>query len=206
MVKALILRYYKRCNNLVVDKELHLSKSIMSLKSLIVVILTGLLLTSCSQNKDWRTARRDSAGIAPDPSSTNEAIIQVYAADTWGWRGLFAIHSWIAAKRSGEDYYTVYDVVGWRGYRNEPVMRVARDIPDRYWYGETPKVLKDYRGEGTDQLIDAIDQAARDYPWKTTYKAFPGPNSNTFVAWIAKQVPELELQLPFSAIGRGYVE
>ena len=178
----------------------------MFLKSLLIIILSGLLITGCLLNKDWRTARRDSAGIAPDPSSTNEAIIQVYAADTWGWRGLFAIHSWIAAKRSGEDYYTVYDVVGWRGYRNEPVMRVARDIPDRYWYGETPKVLKDYRGAGTDQLIDAIDQAARDYPWKTTYKAFPGPNSNTFVAWIAKQVPELELQLPFSAIGRGYVE
>jgi len=44
------------------------------------------------------------------------------------------------------------------------------------------------------------------YPWKTTYKAFPGPNSNTFTAWIAKQVPELELDLPFSAIGSGYVE
>jgi hypothetical protein len=39
-----------------------------------------------------------------------------------------------------------------------------------------------------------------------TYKAFPGPNSNTFTAWIAAQVPELEVDLPFSAIGRGYVD
>ena len=46
--------------------------------------------------------------------------------------------------------------------------------------------------------------AAKDYPWPTTYKAFPGPNSNTFVAWVANQVPELELKLPFSAIGSGY--
>jgi hypothetical protein len=38
------------------------------------------------------------------------------------------------------------------------------------------------------------------------YKAFPGPNSNTFTAWIAEQVPELEVDLPFSAIGRGYVD
>ena len=57
-----------------------------------------------------------------------------------------------------------------------------------------------------DDLIEAVDKAAGAYPWKTTYKAFPGPNSNTFVAWIAKQVPELELVLPFSAIGSGYVE
>ena len=177
----------------------------MILKLLPITILTVILITSCGPNQDWRTARRDSAGIAPDPQSTNEAIVQVYGADAWGWRGWFAIHTWIATKRTNEDFYTVYDVVGWRGRRGEPVMRVARDIPDRYWFGEKPKVLKDYRGAGTDKLIDAIDQAARDYPWKTTYKVFPGPNSNTFVAWIDKQVPELKLQLPFSAIGSGYV-
>ncbi|MGW8195766.1 MAG: DUF3750 domain-containing protein [Desulforhopalus sp.] len=176
----------------------------MFLRSLPAIILTGLLITSCSLNKDWRTARRDSAGIAPDPTNTEEAVVQVYGADAWGWRGWFAIHTWIAAKRTGEDFYTVYDVVGWRGRRNQPVMRVARDIPDRYWYGEKPIVLKDHRGAGTDELIDAIDLAAREYPWKTTYKAFPGPNSNTFVAWIAKQVPELDLHLPFSAIGSGF--
>ncbi|SHO47313.1 DUF3750 domain-containing protein [Desulfopila aestuarii] len=178
----------------------------MSLKSLLAITITGLLITGCGLNNDWKTARRDSAGIAPDPSRTHEAIVQVYGADAWGWRGWFAIHTWIAAKRSGEDFYTVYDVVGWRSSRNEPVMRVARDIPDRYWYGEKPKVLKDIQGAEADQLINAIDQAARDYPWKTTYKVFPGPNSNTFVAWIAKQVPELELELPFSAIGSGYVK
>lgn len=27
--------------------------------------------------------------------------------------------------------------------------------------------------------------------------------SNTFIAWIARQVPELGLELPFSAIGSG---
>ena len=55
------------------------------------------------------------------------------------------------------------------------------------------------------ELLGGLCQEkARAYPWKTTYKAFPGPNSNTFTAWIAKQVPELDLDLPFSAIGSGY--
>jgi len=49
-----------------------------------------------------------------------------------------------------------------------------------------------------------VDRAARAYPWADTYKAFPGPNSNTFTAWVARQVPELGLSLPFSAIGSGY--
>jgi len=176
------------------------------LKLLPVFALMVLILPNCSSDKDWRTASRESAGIAPVPSVTNEAVLQVYGAKAWGWRGWFAIHTWIAAKQTGETSYRVYDVVGWRGRRGQPVLRIARDIPDRYWYGERPCILKEFRGEGVDELIDAVDKAAHVYPWKTTYKAFPGPNSNTFTAWIARQVPELELDLPFSAIGSGYAK
>jgi len=173
------------------------------LKLLPVLFIAGILLTACS-DKDWRTASRESAGIAPDPATTHEAVLQVYGARAWGWRGWFAIHTWIAAKRTGEDYYTVYDVVGWRSHHNKPVMLVRQDIPDRLWYGEMPKIIKEYRGKGVDDLIDSVEQAAQDYPWKTDYKVFPGPNSNTFTAWVAKQVPELDLKLPFTAIGSGY--
>jgi hypothetical protein len=175
-------------------------------RQLIRFLLVGMLLTGCSSGKDWRTASRASAEIAPDPAETREAVVHIYGADAWGWRGWFAIHTWIAVKRTGDPSYTVYDVVGWRGHRGQPVMRVYQDLPDRYWFGEKPRLLKAHQGAGVDALIDAVDQAARDYPWKHTYKAFPGPNSNTFTAWIAKQVPALELNLPFSAIGSGYVD
>jgi len=174
--------------------------------AILALILSSFLLLSCGLNKDWRTARRDSAGIAPDPTNTTEPLVLVFGADAWGWRGWFAIHTWIATKRTGADFYTVYDVVGWRSYRQQSVMRIARDIPDRYWYGEKPRLLKYHQGAGTEKLIDDIDRAAREYPWKETYKAFPGPNSNTFVAWIARQVEDLDLQLPFSAIGKGYAD
>ena len=175
-------------------------------KLFIVVALIGIAVVSCNTRDDWRTASRESAGIAPDPASTSEAVIHVYGADAWGWRGWFAIHTWIAAKRTGEDYYTTYDVVGWRGYYGQQVMGIRRDIPDRYWYGAKPRLLKSHRGPQAESLIDAIERAAHAYPWKTTYKAYPGPNSNTFTAWIARQVPQLELDLPFSAIGSSFVD
>lgn len=167
-------------------------------------LFAGLMSVWGCTDGDWRTASRESAGFAPDPATTREAVLQVYGASAWGWRGLFAIHTWVAAKPSGETAYTVYDVVGWRGRHGSPVMRVRQDIPDRYWYGEKPRILKEHVGEGVDDLIAAVEQAAAAYPWKTTYKVFPGPNSNTFTAWIGKEVPELELDLPFSAIGSGY--
>ena len=173
---------------------------------LIAVVPIGLIVLNVYTVQDWRTASRESAKIAPDPSTTHEAVLHVYGADAWGWRGWFAIHTWIAAKRTGETAYTVYDVVGWRGYHGQGVLRIAKDLPDRYWYGQKPRILKAHEGAGVDELIVAVDNAAAAYPWKGTYKAFPGPNSNTFTAWIGKQVPQLELNLPFSAIGSGYLE
>lgn len=168
-------------------------------------IILLLLLAACSSGRDWRTASRESAGLAPNPLTTQEAVLQVYGAPAWGWRGWFAIHTWIAAKRSGETSYTVYEVIGWRKNRGLPLVRIEKDLPDRYWFGEKPRLLKEHRGGGVDQLITTVDRAARAYPWADTYDAFPGPNSNTFTAWVAKQVPALELHLPFSAIGSGYV-
>ena len=163
-----------------------------------------LLFISGCANKDWRTASRDSAGIAPDPAVTREAVLQVYGAPTWGWRGWFAIHTWIAAKHTGEPSYTVYEVIGWRQYRGLPLVRIEKDAPDRYWFGEKPRLLNQHQGKGVDEMISAVDRAARAYPWPETYKAFPGPNSNTFIAWVGRQVPGLGLSLPFSAIGSGY--
>ena len=176
------------------------------MKMRFVLLCAAALLVSCSSGQDWRTASREPAGIAPDPATTKEAVLHVYGADAWGWRGWFAIHTWVAAKRTGEDAYTVYDVVGWRASRGVPVVRIVRDAPDRHWYGAPPRLLKEHRGPGVDELIDAVDRAAKSYPWVTEYKAFPGPNSNTFVAWIGRQVPQLGLDLPFSAIGSSYAD
>lgn len=162
-----------------------------------------LLLFGCS-NDGWQSASRAPAGIAPDPASTPEAVIQVYGADAWGWRGWFAVHTWIAVKPSRAEHYTVYEVIGWRVRRGLPALRVARDHPDRHWFGAEPTVLLDRRGPGVDELIARIDRAAQAYPWKNRYRLFPGPNSNTFPAWIARQVPELGLKLPLRAIGSGW--
>jgi hypothetical protein len=54
-------------------------------------------------------------------------------------------------------------------------------------------------------LIERIDKAARAYPYGGEYRAWPGPNSNTFTAWIARAVPELEVDLPATAIGKDYL-
>src|SRR5215831_8947440 len=49
----------------------------------------------------WYEARRDPTGLAPDPATTREAVIQVYAARAVSWRGVFSVHTWFAVKRTG---------------------------------------------------------------------------------------------------------
>lgn len=152
--------------------------------------------------RSWATARRDSAGIAPDPVLfKNLAIVQVYAAPTYGWRGRVAVHPWIIFKRAGETAFTRYDVVSWG---SDNVVRRNYAIPDGYWFGSRPSLLVNHRGPHAEAMIPKIEAAINDYPWPHTYRAWPGPNSNTFMAHIGREVPALSLDMPANAIGKDY--
>ena len=106
-----------------------MKKYFTTMHRFIFLALTLLSFSSCA-TKDYRTASRESAGIAPDPATNREAVLQVYGAPTWGWRGWFAIHTWVATKPQNADYYTVYEVIGWRQRRGLPVIRIEKDLPD----------------------------------------------------------------------------
>jgi hypothetical protein len=153
----------------------------------------------------WSQARWDSAGLAPDPSRTREAVVQVYAARSWGWKGAFSVHSWIAMKPAGASRYERYDVVGWGVDQGRPAVR--RDIRpvDGYWAGNKPEVIGELRGPDAEAAIGKLRAAIRDYPYPDTYRLWPGPNSNTFVAWVLRRVPELRTAMPANAIGKDWL-
>lgn len=154
----------------------------------------------------WRTATREPAGLAPDPATTPAAVVQVYSARTVSWRGYFGVHTWVSAKRSGEAQFTVYEVMGYRLRRTGTAVVVGHErAPDGYWFGNRPQLLADLRGEGVDAVIDRIDAAVTTYPYPAEYRAWPGPNSNTFVAHLLRAAPELRVDLPPTAIGKDYL-
>ena len=155
--------------------------------------------------RDWRTASRESAGLAPDPATTREAVIQVYSARAVSWRGWFGVHTWIAVKPRDASEFTVHEVMGWRLKRTGTAL-VARNRPaDGYWYGARPELLGDIRGPGVEAIIDRIDDAVKEYPYPNTYHVWPGPNSNTFVAFVLRRVPELRVDMPPTAIGKDFL-
>jgi hypothetical protein len=161
--------------------------------------------TALRDRADFWNARRDSSHQAPDPSDTPEGVIQVYAARALGWRGLLGVHTWIAVKPSLAPSYTRYEVIGWGVDRGAPAVRVNRTGPDNYWFGQRPDKLADLRGEQVDALIARVEAAVAAYPYPFTYRLWPGPNSNTFTAYVGRAVPELRLDLPPTAIGKDYL-
>jgi len=172
----------------------------------LAIVCVVLFMSACTNN-NWRTASREPAGIASSPNEDSRAIIEFYAADAFSWRGWFAVHPWVAIKEERAAEYTVFEVIGWRVRQGFTAVREYQTLtPDRYWYGSRPQLLLSIKGDKASKLIPKIKAAIALYPWVNEYSVFPGPNSNTFVAWIGLQVPELELVLPLSAIGSGYAD
>ncbi|MDX1655592.1 MAG: DUF3750 domain-containing protein, partial [Candidatus Competibacteraceae bacterium] len=123
----------------------------------------------------------------------------------FNWRGIFGVHTWIAVKPAGAAFYRRLEVMGWGVGRGREAVRIRRGDPDGLWFGSRPEVLAHLQGPEAAAAIPAILVAARDYPHNHEYRIWPGPNSNTFIAYIGRRVPALRLDLPPNAIGKDYI-
>jgi hypothetical protein len=173
---------------------------------LVLIVLSVMPMVSgqAQLGRDFRTADRSSIGLAPPADTTPEAVVQVYAARALNWRGIFGVHCWIATKPENALEYHVHHVIGWRMYRNLPVVVSTPGVPDGRWFGNEPIIVGELRGEAAHKAIPKILEAVASYPYPNQYNLWPGPNSNTFVAYVGKQVPELRMDLPTTAIGKDY--
>jgi len=152
-------------------------------------------------DRDWSSADWSSARLLPRPAAAPQAMIRVYAARTGRWRGIFAHHSWIVVKDKGAARYVRYDKVGW----GSPVRTDAWPA-DARWFGHEPQLILAVEGAEAERLIPRVRRAVADYPYVgySDYRAWPGPNSNTFIAHVLARVPELHAALPPTAIGKDW--
>ena len=108
-------------------------------------------------------------------------------------------------KPKNAEEYTVYEVIGWRKWSGLPVLAISNRPADMRWFGHTPEKIYELSGEQAAELIPRIDKVARAYPYMDYYRVWPGPNSNTFVAYVLRQFPEMSVDLPVTAIGKDYI-
>jgi len=188
---------------------IHLATPLRRLLLLLTFLLAGpalaLMTDEVSLQRSWHTAARGSAGIVPPAAATPEAVVQVYGARAFDWRGAFAVHTWIAVKPRGAASYVTYEIIGWRFWGSGHGLTRREGPPDRQWFGASPEIYAELRGAAAAEAIPRIEAAVASYRFARDYKTWPGPNSNTFTATVARQVPALRLDLPPTAIGKDYL-
>lgn len=174
------------------------------------LLVAGPLITiasgKVSVRGDWSKASQRASGQAPDPATHREAVVQVYGGRTFGWRGAFAVHTWLAAKPAGASRYTRYEVIGWYARRGRSTLSVSdTGAADAEWFGTAPELIRDVRGAAAEAVIAKLDRATASYPYANSYSVWPGPNSNTFIAHLGREIPELRLAMPATAIGKDFM-
>ena len=181
---------------------------LVRLSSLIflAVFLTPLALhaawwLSTDQEMAWNQADWSSTHTLPPARAKPEALVHVYAARTGRWKGVFAHHSWIVVKERGALSFTRFDKVAW----GQPV-KINNWAPDARWYGHLPTLVGAVEGPAAGALIPKIRAAVARYPYSHPgdYSVWPGPNSNSFTAYVLSAIPEAGIALPPTAVGKDW--
>ncbi len=149
----------------------------------------------------WHAAEWGASGVLPSAIEPGEAAIHVMAARTGGMKGALSVHSWLVVRKPGADRYDRYDKVGW----GSPIRHNGYPA-DAFWYSNLPYIVHSVTGAQAERLIPRVEAAIAAYPYGTngSYRIWPGPNSNSFVAHVLDAVPELGARLPPNAVGRDF--
>ena len=135
------------------------------------------------------------------------AVVELWYAPLPAPLSAFAWHHWFVV-RAGDtaDRWEVWQSLNAggesRGFVHKNLMR-----PESAVGGGDAVHLFTWRGGDADALCRALRRAWDSYPFQNIYRAFPGPNSNTFVAWVLRRAGlarDAALLLKRQAIGRGW--
>ena len=148
--------------------------------------------------------------FAPRPSALREDVgdrpavlvksLRIPTSEPWYAR--FAHHTWFDVRQTEGGLWTRIEVpTPEAGLVTEPV-EDAQAFADQRW-GRRVEVRAAYAGEGVDRLARRILIEARAYE-PNGYRAWPGPNSNTFAEAILRRVDGVAAQLDPNAVGKDY--
>ncbi len=150
-----------------------------------------LLLTAC-------------ASISPTylPQADIDIVVvkSVRIPDSEPWYSRFASHVWIEYRNQGDENWTRVEA------NTEPKTEKIHPsvATHNVRWGRDVELLAVYLLSDAANMIPHIQQAAQIHAQDFHYRAYPGPNSNTYAARIINDVPGLDVELPHNAVGKNY--
>jgi hypothetical protein len=123
-----------------------------------------------------------------------------------GWYGAFAHHTWIDVKRGKEDEWQRVEVAGQHSGVIVSSVDAEECRADLWQVERAVHVLGVVEGEAARRIAEQLPRvaAAHEAEYAESYRRWPGPNSNTFAAELAREIPELAFVADPNAIGKDW--
>jgi hypothetical protein len=119
------------------------------------------------------------------------------------WIGVLAWHYWfVVCDDTGRHRWEVWQTKNAGGWC---IGHVHRDLkhPDDGVGGGPSRLVQEWDGEKAARILRVL-KTVENYPYCEKYRYWPGPNSNTFVAWVLREAG-IEHALNPRGIGRNYL-
>jgi hypothetical protein len=131
----------------------------------------------------------------------SETVVQLYRAGI-PFLGWLAAHYWFVV-REGErcDRWEVWQSPD-AGGRSVGHLHCNLKPPEAHVGGGPTALVAEWRGEEGRRLHEVLSASGR-YPYTRKYRYWPGPNSNTYVAWVFREA-RVEYPLGRLALGKNY--
>ena len=161
---------------------------------LVIIATAGVALTAC-------VVMQRKVAI---PEGT-DAVVIVGSAALMQPAGGIARHPWISLRPAGTQAWERWEVMCCPNSSKMSTVRRGgiRPTSDHGGGGGDVRFHAVIRGTEASAIIDCVREAAPRYPHRNKYRAFPGPNSNTFVDWMIRECG-IGADLPSTSIGRDY--
>ncbi len=143
-------------------------------------------------------------GFVDAGESPAEPVAQLRAADL-PVIGSIAVHSWLVTWDAEDGAWHRWEV--WQSAGSGPTdwEHVRKDMmgADAHVGGGPTRVIEQWRGDEARRIIATLEADASSYPHRDIYIPWPGPNCNTFTAWVLDRA-RVPCDLPPRAIGKDY--
>ena len=132
-------------------------------------------------------------------------VVQLKFASLPAPLGLLAVHYWFNVREPLAGRCDRWEVWQSRdaGGRSAGHLHCNLKAPEDGVGGGPARLAAEWRGAAALRLKATLEEAEARYPFRDRYLPWPGPNSNTFVAWVLRRA-DVDFRLPWNAIGRNY--
>jgi hypothetical protein len=171
-------------------------------RRLVLASVLGWLALCLAGEAYSRLRPRSFTPLAPAPSGP---VVQLRSAPMPTALAYIARHHFFVAFDPAEGHWHRWEL--WQ-YANSGGLswgHVHRDLlgPDSDVGGDAPRVEREWHGADARALL-AVLRRPGEYPHRNTYVAVPGPDCNTYVAWVLREAG-VSADLDPRALGKDYL-